>query len=134
MLSHVSRPFRPIELSPGRLEFFDLRSLGKDLRSQPELESSGVSAVTLTRDEHVTLVLVALRRGSAMREHHAPSAGTMVVLGGRVAFVAGDGARTELGPGAMAAFSADVPHAVEALDDAEYLVVIGGRERGPVAS
>ena len=82
----------------------------------------------------MTLVLVALRRGSVMHEHRAPSASTVVLLSGRAAFVAGGGARTELEPGSMAAFSAEVPHAVEALEDAAYLVIIGGRDRGHAAS
>lgn len=78
----------------------------------------------------MTTALVALRRGAAMREHRAPSAGALVLLAGRVAFLAGrEPARTELAPGALALFAPEVPHAVEALDDASYLVAIGGRER-----
>jgi len=125
-----ARPSRPIELHAGALAFFELPKLADELRSQDEYQRSGVAAVTLTRDGHATLVLVALRRGAAMREHRAPSAGTVVVLSGRVAFLADrEPVRTELAPGSLAVFSADVPHAVEALEDAAYLVMIGGRER-----
>jgi quercetin dioxygenase-like cupin family protein len=69
-----------------------------------------------------------------MREHRAPSAATVVLISGRVKFVAGDGATTDLEPGSLAAFSAEVLHAVEALEDAVYLVMIGGRSRPNLAA
>lgn len=130
MQTALSRPFRPIELGAETLAFFSLPSLAEDLKSQEEYERSGVAAITLARDDHVTLVLVALRKGTVMREHRAPSAATVVLFSGRVKFVAGEGESTDLEPGALAAFSADVHHAVEALEDAVYLVMIGGRNRG----
>lgn len=129
MHTGLSRPFRPIELNPKTLAFFSLPSLSEDLKSEDEYERSGVSAVTLARDEPVTLVLVALRKGTVMHQHRAPSAATVVLLSGRVRFVAGDGAGTDLEPGTLTIFSADVLHAVEALEDAVYLVIIGGRTR-----
>jgi quercetin dioxygenase-like cupin family protein len=126
----VTPPPRPLELGAGALAFFALPALADELRGRDEYRRAGVTAATLVRDEHATVVLVALRRGAAMREHRAPSAATVVVLAGRVAFLAErEPARTELGPGALAAFAADVPHAVEALEDAAYLVAIGGRVR-----
>jgi quercetin dioxygenase-like cupin family protein len=135
MQATLSRPFRPIELGSDTLAFFSWKALAEDLTREPEYARSGVAALTLARDEHATLVLVALRRGAAMREHRAPSAATVVLLAGRVTFRAGDGAGTDLEPGSLAAFSADVLHAVEAQEDAVYLVLIGGRSRphGPHA-
>ena len=129
MQSHLSRPFRPIELDAKTLAFFQPLTLVEDLRREDEYVRSGVSAVTLARDEHVTLLLVALRKGAVMREHRAPSAAMVVLLAGRAQFLAGDGERSDLESGSVAVFSADIPHAVEALEDAAYLVIIGGRER-----
>jgi len=134
VLTSLSRPFRPIELRADTLEFFQLARLADDLKSQDEYARTGVAAITLARDEHVTLVLVSLRKGAEMREHRAPSAAAVVLLSGRVSFHAGgDAAQTELGPGSMAAFAADLPHAVEALEDAAYLLMIGGRHRHAVS-
>jgi quercetin dioxygenase-like cupin family protein len=127
--SALSRPFRPIELNGAALASFSLPALAEGLQREAEYARSGISAITLARDAHVTLVLVTLRQGARMREHRAPSAATVVLLSGRAAFLAADGARSELEPGSLIAFSADVPHAVEALEDAVYLVIIGGRER-----
>jgi quercetin dioxygenase-like cupin family protein len=129
METRLSRPFRPIELSPETLAFFSLPALADGLKGEDEYARSGVSAVTLARDDHVTLVLVVLRKGALMRPHRAPSAASVLLFSGRVKFVAGDGAGSELEPGSLAAFSGDVPHAVEALEDAVYLVTIGGRQR-----
>jgi len=131
-IAELTRPFRPVDLSDGTLACFDLPALARALRGEEEYARTGVAAVTLARDEHETLVLVALHGGDAMREHRAPSAGSVVVLAGRIVFTRTDGAqpaRTELGPGGLATFAADVPHAVEAIDDATYLVAIGGRTR-----
>lgn len=134
MQTGLSRPFRPIELSADTLAFYSLPSLSKELASEAEYERSGVSAITIARDDHVTLVLVALRKGAVMREHRAPAAATVVLISGRAKFVAGDGATTDLEPGSLVAFSADVLHAVEALEDAVYLVIIGGRNRPNLAA
>jgi quercetin dioxygenase-like cupin family protein len=130
----LPRPFRPLELDPGTLSFFELPALAGALREEDEYQRSGVAAVTVARDGPMTLVLVALRKGARMREHRAPSAAGVVVLTGRVAFLSDrEPARRELGPGALATFASDVPHAVEALEDAAYLVMIGGRERPAAA-
>lgn len=132
ILSTVSRPFLPVELTTGILRFFQLGALAQDLTTEEGYRTSGVASVTLARDEHVTLVLVALRARGIMREHRAPSAATVVLLSGRARFVSGmDARQTEIGPGTLAAFSADVPHSVEAVEDATYLVIIGGRVRPP---
>lgn len=132
MIQSLSRPFRPVELGSQAVHFFGLYALGEDLREEGEYRRNGIAAVTLARDSHMTLLLVALRSGAAMREHRAPSAGTAVFLSGRGRFVVGSGPaeeRTLLEPGTVVAFSADVPHAVEGEEDSLYLVTIGGRDR-----
>jgi quercetin dioxygenase-like cupin family protein len=130
MATRVSRPFRPVELKAGTLDFFRLREFAEELRTQDEYRRSGVSGVTLARDEHLTVVLVALRKGEKMREHRAPSGAAVLLLSGRASFVSGsDGSRTELEPSSLAVFAPEVSHAVEAVEDAVYLVIIGGRDR-----
>ncbi len=121
---------RPIPLPAGTLESFPLADMGRELETHDEYHRSGVAGVTLVRDEQLTLMLVALRKGAVMREHRAPSAGSVVLLSGAVDFLAGeDGPEIELMAGSLAVFSADLAHAVRAREDARYLVVIGGRSR-----
>jgi len=132
MIRQLTRPFRPIELEANALEFFALHELGEELRHQEEYQRGGVAAVTLARDAHMTMLLVALRQGDVMREHRAPSAGMALFLSGRGEFVSGGGGgekRSAFEPGTLAAFSSDLSHAVEAREDSLYLVAIGGRER-----
>ena len=133
MIRRIARPFRPIDVDSRTLEFFQLSSLGEDLRREAEYETSGVCSIAIARDEQVTLVLVALRKGEWMREHRVPSDGSLVVLSGRVAFVA-ESAREELTPDALALFSPDLFHGVEALEDSLFLLIIGGRERPATAA
>lgn len=123
---------RPIALAAETLAFFPLADVARELEARDEYRRSGVAGITLVRDEQLTLMLVALRQGAVMREHRAPSAGSVVLLSGTVGFVAGDdGPETALTAGSLAVFSADLAHAVHARDDARYLVVIGGRSRPP---
>jgi quercetin dioxygenase-like cupin family protein/hemerythrin superfamily protein len=123
---------RPITLTAETLAFFPLADVARELETHDEYRRSGVAGITLVRDEQLTLMLVALRKGAVMREHRAPSAGSVVLLSGTVGFVSGDaGPETELTAGSLAVFSADLAHAVHARDDARYLVVIGGRSRPP---
>jgi quercetin dioxygenase-like cupin family protein len=134
MLSHLIRPFRPIEVDREPLTFFQLARLGEDLRREAEYEQSGRASITLVREKPVTLVLVALRKGEVMRDHQVPSDGALALLSGRVAFAAETASsHQELAPGALALFAAGLIHRVEALDDAIFLVIIGGRERPPWA-
>ncbi|HEM45900.1 MAG TPA: hypothetical protein ENO23_02535 [Alphaproteobacteria bacterium] len=128
-----TNPPRPIGMTPGESGLFELGARAERLEASDEYRRSGVAGATLVRDDAMTLVLVALREGATMREHKAPSAGAVVLLSGRAVFVsdAGDagGDERELAPGSLAVFSADLVHAVRALEDARYLVVIGGRSR-----
>ena len=68
MVNGLSRPFRPVELKAGTLDFFRLSELAEKLKTEDEYRRSGVSGVTLARDEHLTVVLVALRKGERMPE------------------------------------------------------------------
>ena len=134
MQRRLNRPFRPIEVDADTLEFFQLTSLGDDLKRDAEYEESGVCSISIARDEDVTLVLTALRAGASIREHHLPSAGTLVLLSGRAAFETHGGAEhEELTPGAMAVFSSDLCHGVVAREDSTLLVIIGGRVRPETA-
>jgi quercetin dioxygenase-like cupin family protein/hemerythrin-like domain-containing protein len=129
-MTTASHPHRPLEPDAGTLEFFALRELAEELRGQEGYSRTGVAGHTLVRSDDLTLVLVALRAGAAMREHRAPAPATLVLLSGRARFVAEEGPeRRELVPGSLVVFAADVPHAVEAREDTTFVLVIGGRER-----
>jgi quercetin dioxygenase-like cupin family protein len=134
MIGSLSRPFRPVEVERDSLTFFQLTTLGADLRREAEYEDAGRASITLAREKPVTLVLVALRRGAVMGDHQMPSDGALVLLSGRVAFATETGTSSqELGAGALALFAEGLIHRVEALEDALCLLIIGGRDRPPWA-
>lgn len=127
-MSPLTRPFRPVDLTATALESFDLKGLAEQLTMEPQYKEEGKAGVTLARDAHVSVVLQALRKGSELREHRAPASALATLLSGRATFVSESGSkRTEMVPGTLVAFSADLDHALVADEDSVCLIVIGGR-------
>jgi quercetin dioxygenase-like cupin family protein len=127
-VSPLERPFRPADLTATALESFDLNHLAAQLVLEPQYEEEGKAGITLARDAHVSVVLAALRRGSELREHRAPASALVTLLSGRMTFVSERGSkRTEMVPGTLVAFAADLDHALVADEDSACLIVIGGR-------
>jgi quercetin dioxygenase-like cupin family protein len=127
-MSPLPRPFRPVDLTATALESFDLKGLAQQLTMEPQYNEEGKAGITLARDAHVSVVLEALRKGSELREHRAPASALATLLSGRATFVSEPGSRrTEMLPGTLVAFSADLDHALVADEDSVCLIVIGGR-------
>jgi quercetin dioxygenase-like cupin family protein len=127
-MSPLTRPFRPVDFTATALDSFDLNSLAEQLTTEPQYKDEGKAGITLARDAHVSVVLQALRKGSELREHRAPASALVTLLSGRATFVSEPGAkRTEMVPGTLVAFSADLDHALVADEDSVCLIVIGGR-------
>ena len=93
------------------------------LRASAAIRAHGRDSVTLVRDPGYDLVLVALTQGGRLPEHHAPSAITVLVLGGRIAFTARD-ERFELKMHDLITLPVRVPHEVEALEESAILITI----------
>jgi quercetin dioxygenase-like cupin family protein len=120
-----------VDLTATALESFDLNGLTEQLRVEPQYKEEGRAGITLARDAHVSVILEALRKGSELREHRAPASALVTLLSGRATFVSEPGAkRTEMVPGTLVAFAADLDHALVADEDSVCLIVIGGRAGG----
>lgn len=127
-MSPLTRPFRPVDLTATDLESFDLNVLAEQLTMETQYKEEGKAGITLARDAQVSVVLEALRKGSELREHRAPASALVTLLSGRATFVSEPGSRrTEMVPGTLVAFSADLDHALFADEDSVCLLVIGGR-------
>ncbi len=98
------------------------------LRSSDSYGSSDHSARTLAKHPAMRLVLVAMRSGGRMEEHHADSAITVQCLDGRLRFEVG-GAAHELVPGHVLVVTERLPHSVVALDACAFLLTIGQQHR-----
>lgn len=130
-MSSVERPFRPVDPSATTLTSFDLHALAAQLVQDPQYEKDGRAGIALARDAHVSVVLEALRRGSELREHRAPTSAMATLISGRASFVSEGGAtRTPMMPGTLVVFAAGLDHTVVAEEDSALLIVIGGREGG----
>ena len=127
MRTTIDRPFSPVEPSTAGLEAFSLSALSARARESAEYQRSGKASLTLVRSEPLTVVLIALRAGGGLREHHAPASAAVTVLSGEIDFSA-EGEVTALAGGEAMAFAANLPHAVTARTDADLLLVIGGHE------
>jgi unsaturated pyranuronate lyase len=76
--------------------------------------------------EAMTLARITLARGAVVPSHSHPNEQIATVLSGRLRFTLGDEVRV-VGTGASVLIAADVPHAVEALEDSVVLDVFAPR-------
>ena len=84
------------------------------------------SAETVAKQSGLRLVLVALKAGGLMHEHHADAPITVHGLEGRIRFdVAGQS--HELTPGRVLVVAAGLPHSVHAIDQSAFLLTMGGQ-------
>lgn len=99
------------------------------LRESEPWRGSGRHATTLIKDAGLRVVLIALRSGARLEEHHAPGRITIHALDGALTIRAADQA-VELGPGELLTLGPGIPHDVEArLDSAILLTIAWPAER-----
>jgi quercetin dioxygenase-like cupin family protein len=118
----------PIELPELSLQLLPLQQVAAELRQEKPYPTSGKNARSLVRGPGLTVVLVALEQGRQLQEHPAPGPAVLTVLEGRIEF-RGPGGQPccQVNAGQSLAFAADLPHAVEALEDALFQLAIGCR-------
>lgn len=93
-------------------------------RYAPAEGASGRRAETLVKTDQLRVVLVTMRGGAELHEHHAPGPITIQALRGQlVARVAGD--EFQLQPGNLIAVAAGVRHAVQVEGESAFLLTIG---------
>ncbi|MGV3719879.1 MAG: cupin domain-containing protein [Actinomycetota bacterium] len=126
-LEHT-RDERTSRLVTEELHLFDLGSTLQGLRSEPEYDRNGRNGTTLVKNPDLRVVLMALRDGGAMAEHHAPGPITVQALEGKIEFSTG-GAVHVLTPGKLLALPSGQPHSVKAVQDSAFLLTIAPATR-----
>ncbi len=116
----------PKEISTSTVATFDLKAVVAALRASPEYARNGRTAQTLAKAPEMNVVLTVLNRDASLSEHQAPGTVTLTVIEGTIEF-AGDDAAERLATGCSAVFAAGVSHAVRAVDEAAFLLVIATR-------
>ncbi|MEO6798096.1 MAG: cupin domain-containing protein [Candidatus Dormibacter sp.] len=115
------REHRRRELAGPALRF-DLGARLGELRRQRSYES-GHSAATLVKESDFRIVLIALKAGGRINEHHANARISVHTLEGRLRIHLAEG-NVELGPGELLALEPNIPHAVEGLQDSALLLTM----------
>src|SRR5450756_446637 len=94
------------------------------LRASDSYGAADHAATTILKRPGIRVVLVALRRGGQMHEHHADSPITVQVLEGRIRFNV-DGQTLELSPGHLVSVAESLPHSVLGVEESAFLLTIG---------
>jgi quercetin dioxygenase-like cupin family protein len=92
-------------------------------RTQEPWRGSGRHARTLIKDAEMRAVLIALRPGARLEEHHAPGRITIHTIEGRLT-VRAAGQAVDLPAGHVLTLGRVIPHDVEALEDSAFLLTI----------
>jgi quercetin dioxygenase-like cupin family protein len=102
---------------------FDLAEEADALRLEDGWRSHGHSAKSLAKHRDMTIVLVAMKRQTRMKEHQTDGAVSIQVLAGHIEVHVG--AKTIDAPmGSLLALDRALSHDVEALDDSTFVLSV----------
>ena len=113
---------RSHRLSGKKLEFL-LKAEDEALRERAASASSGRAAKTLAKEGRLRALLIALKRGAVLKQHHTDGPVSIQCLRGNVAITVDD-ASTELTSGGLLILDAKVQHEVKAIRDASLLITM----------
>lgn len=113
---------RTYKLSGKRLQFL-LKAEDDMLRERAGSASSGRAAKTLVKEGRLRLTLVALAKGTEIKQHQTEGPVSIQCLRGNVAIGAADG-ETELTSGGLLVLERKVPHAVRAIRESAILITM----------
>jgi quercetin dioxygenase-like cupin family protein len=102
---------------------FDLAEEIDALHHEEGWRTKGHSAKTLAKHRDMTIVLVAMKRNTRMKEHRTDGAVSIQVLEGHLQVHVGR-KTVDLGPGSLLAIDR-ASHDVEALDHSVFLLSVG---------
>lgn len=108
------------------MEQIDIADEIKKIRAR----GAEVSSTTVLKTETLRVVLMALKAGARLHEHHADGRLVLQVLEGEIEFKA-ENAQHRLRAGMLASVEAMVPHAVDAISDAALLLTVAWHRAEP---
>lgn len=103
---------------------FDLGEQLNRLREKPSYAAGTPTGETLVKEPDLRVVLMALRGGGRLEEHRASGPISVQTLQGRIRLRAAQ-QTLELSAGELLALEPGIPHDVEAVEDAAFLLTIG---------
>lgn len=118
-----TREERNSRLNQGVMHTFRPLETANQLREEPEYAANGRNGLTLVKGPEMRVVVMVVRSGGGLAEHHAPGPITVQVLEGEIRFSSGDEV-VNLREGDLLALPSRQPHAVEAVRDSTFLLTI----------
>ncbi len=100
----------------------------RSLRASDAYQAADHTAKTLAKHTAMRVILVAMKAGGQMEEHHADSAITVHCLEGHFRFKVA-GTTHELTPGHVLVVTERLSHSVAAVDECAFLLTIGEQHR-----
>ena len=119
--TNENRRPHPQSMDTPYLEFDIAREL-QQLNLEPGWQS-GHNAKTLVKYDGLRIVLIALKAGSRIPEHHTEGQISIQTIVGHIQ-VRADGRSFELRPGGLLALDQGLRHNVEALEESAFLLTI----------
>lgn len=110
---------------------FDLESVARELRAEAAYLGEGQTARTLIRTPDMRIVLVALRAGKTISEHHANVTAAVQTLSGHLHLKLPDRG-VEVAERGLIVLGPGVPHDVSAQTDSIFLLTLGWPAAQPI--
>lgn len=126
--SHGS-PVRGPRWLSGLMLNFDLNEEMDHFRDEATWRQQGHDAKTLVKEQSFRVVLIALKQGATLSEHSAPGPLSIQVVSGRVK-VAATERTVELSAGQLLVLESGIPHAVQAVEESQFLLTIAASGYG----
>lgn len=103
---------------------FDLHTELEQLKRQRNYQERGPAGRTLVKEPDLRIVLMALKAGAGLPEHHASGPISIQVIEGELRVRVPDES-VELSVGQLLAVESEMRHDVEAIVDSAFLLTIG---------
>lgn len=103
---------------------FNLQAETEQLQRQDAYRKGDPSGRTLVKEPDLRIVLMALKAGARLEEHSASGPISVQALSGRLRLRLGESS-VDLTEGELLMLEPGIPHDVEAIEDAAFLLTIG---------
>ena len=123
---------RPAQRLAAPLLTFDLDAETEQLRREEAWQREDHNAITLVKESDFRVVLVAIKAGGKLREHHAPGRIAIQAISGYLRLHLPD-ETVELPAGHLLTLDRHMTHEVEAVEESTFLLTIAWPEEHPAA-
>lgn len=120
----IPHDLRPAERLAAPVIDIELRNELELLRASDSYRAADHAAATILKRPGIAVVLVALKAGGQMHEHHADSPITLQVVQGRIRLEV-DGQTLDLQAGHLVGVAESLPHSVLGVEDSAVVLTIG---------